>query len=155
MRSIPIPALAVILALGACATPPSGLSVQDSTALRGMLEQVQQDLVKRDFAAWSATFADSGWFMPPASPAIVGREAIASWMAGTPDMSSATFTNVQLAGSGNVAYGTSDASIQFVGLPVSEGKQLVVWERQGDGSWKVARWALNASIQRGTVTVTP
>ena len=149
MRSTAPLVLASLLALGGCATAPAGLSVQDSTALRGMLEQSQQQFVQRDFAAWSATFADSGWFMPPASPPIVGREAIASWGAGTPDMSSATFADIRLAGHGNVAYGTSDVAIQFVGLPMSEGKQLVVWERGTDGGWKVARWSFNASIQHG------
>lgn len=153
MRSTATFALAATLLLGACATPPSGLTVQDSTALKGMLETSQQSFVSRDFAAWSANFAEDGWFMPPASPPIVGREAIASWVAGTPDMSSATFANVQIAGNGGVAYGTSDVSIQFVGLPLSEGKQLIVWTRQGDGTWKIARWSFNASIQQGSVKV--
>jgi uncharacterized protein (TIGR02246 family) len=84
--------------------------------------------------------------MPPHESVIVGKDAIAQWMAQTlsnPGFSiSWQATAVDVAASGDFAYSTGTNQVQ-VSMPdgstiTDTGKGLTIWKKQADGTWKVA-----------------
>ena len=103
--------------------------------------------------------ADDATMMPPHESVIVGKDAIAQWMAQTlsnPGFSiSWQATAVDVAASGDFAYstGTNQVQIQMPdGSTITDtGKGLTIWKKQADGSWKVVVDIFNSD----TPTVPP
>ena len=89
--------------------------------------------------------ADARW-LPPESPAIAGREAIAEYVGAFTAMPDFQVTwdhpHVVVSRGGDIAYsvGTYRGSGQDAegNTQVFEGKLVNIWHKQPDGSWKIA-----------------
>jgi len=88
----------------------------------------------------------NGRLMPPEAPTVLGREAIAAFVAGFTDMPEYRFRwehpDVTVSAGGDMAYsigtyngGGKDPEGNLIEF---EGKLLHIWHRQPDDSWKTA-----------------
>jgi len=78
-------------------------------------------------------------FMIANSPPIHGRAAMKAWIEAGPRVTSISFSDIAISGSGALAWATSAISVSMEGTPGPDrSKQLVVFERQADGSWLAA-----------------
>ncbi|MEE8349277.1 MAG: SgcJ/EcaC family oxidoreductase [Acidobacteriota bacterium] len=98
-----------------------------------------------------AVFTDDAIRMPPNAPALIGKESIRSWMQATFDENTHQLYNpleeVQV--SGDLAFGrgtyTTTMTPKAGGEPIQdEGKYLVIFQKQPDGSWKAIRDTWNS-----------
>jgi ketosteroid isomerase-like protein len=135
--------LAVLAA--ACQPPAPSFTPEDEAAVRSVFDAVVSNIRAGDFAAWAAQFADSAEFLPPNSPRIVGRAAIQTWAQANPPEEFG-FSDLAIAGEGNLAYATSAMTIKLPGLPVDIEKQLVVLRRGADGTWRVVAVSVNSDL---------
>jgi ketosteroid isomerase-like protein len=133
--------LGPVLALG-CNTPPAPapasaeLSEADLAAIRHRFDEVARHVSAEENAAWANDFTEDAIFMYMNTPALHGRAAIQQWGETGVKVTSLTFSDIQIHGSGDLAWATSAYSLRAEGLPNPDtGKQLVVLERQPDGSW--------------------
>src|ERR1043165_2949618 len=97
--------------------------------------------------------------MPPNHPAIHGRAALKAWADSSPPITAFDFPNVSVDGAGDLAYGTSDIQMTVAppGAPAmsDKAKQLVVFRKQADGSWKVIACAFNSDIPMPAAPAAP
>ncbi len=93
---------------------------------------------------------DVRW-IPPDSPVLAGKEAIRKWLkTDEVEIKSLEVTNLQIHGSGSVAYKTGDYSTSYVEPHSSEiyrvkGTHLWVLHKSSDDEWKVAVVAWNST----------
>lgn len=127
--------LGLATALG-CAPQSAELSAADAAAIQHRLDEVARHVTAKDYAAWANDFTPDAVFMFGNAPAVRGRDAIQKWGEAGPKAVSLTFADVQVHGSGAFAWGTSAYTFKAEGaLGADTGKQLVVFQRQPDGSW--------------------
>ncbi len=141
-------AACLALALG-CTPPPSAeLTEDDLAAIRHRFDEVARHLSPEDNEAWTNDFTEDGQFMYPGWPTIRGREALYEFGENdSPVALSASFSDIEIHGSGDWAWATSRTVLTFEGVegPVP-GKQLVVLERQPDGTWLFAAAAVSSDL---------
>ncbi len=83
-------------------------------------------------------------WIPPHSPALAGKEAIRKWLESDKvEIKSLEVTNLQIHGSGSVAYKIGDYSTTYVDPHSSEiyrasGTHLWVLQKSSDEEWQVA-----------------
>ena len=137
-------AACLFLALG-CTPPPSAeLTEDDLTAIRHRFDEVARHLSPEDNEAWANDFTEDAQFMIQNTPLLRGRPAIREWGEDTSDTGSgvvlsASFSDIEIHGSGDWAWATSSYVITVEGAEGPDhGKQLVVLRRQADGSWLTA-----------------
>ena len=143
-RTFLFTAACLALALG-CTPPPSAeLTDADRDAIRQFLDEVARNLSPEDNEAWANGFTEDGLMMFQNTPVIRGRQAIRAWgedtsETGSPVALSVSFSDIEIHGSGDWAWATSNVVATFEGVegPVAL-KQLVVLERQPDGTWLTA-----------------
>ena len=143
-RTFLFTATCLALTLG-CTPPPSAeLTDADRDAIRQFLDEVARNLSPEDNEAWANGFTEDGLFMFQNTPVIRGRQAIRAWgedtsATGSPVALSVSFSDIEIHGSGDWAWATSNVVATFEGVegPVAL-KQLVVLERQPDGPWLTA-----------------
>ena len=135
--------LAVALSFAASAQKPASQDAEEA-AVRAADEQWSQVAGAKDLEKTVGFYADNGILQPPGSPALAGKEAVrAFWAAALQDPAyqlSWKTVDVGVARSGDLAYtrGSYDFTYTAGGKAVREhGKDLVVWKKQADGSWKV------------------
>jgi len=137
MRSFrTITLLSVVFAFG-CAPEPQGLSEADLAAIRTRFDEVARHVSAEDNAAWANDFTPDGIFMYEHVPTLRGRAAIQQWGEMNVNVTGLTFSDIEIHGSGDTAWATSAFTLMAEGstTPVI-GKQLVVLQRQEDGSWR-------------------
>jgi ketosteroid isomerase-like protein len=108
--------------------------------------------------AWIATLSDDVVYLVPNKGAIVGKEAVGSWLTGYLRESTTQWTKTlqDLVVSGDWAIGryeyhatdtsiVTDTSVDGGGTTSDSGWGLIVYHRDGDGTWRVARdaWGSN------------
>ena len=143
-RTFLFTAACLALTLG-CTPPPSAeLTDADRDAIRQYLDEVARNLSPEDNEAWANGFTEDGLMMFQNTPVIRGRQAIRAWgedtsATGSPVALSVSFSDIEIHGSGDWAWATSNVVATFEGVegPVAL-KQLVVLERQPDGTWLTA-----------------
>ena len=146
----PAIALLAIVATGCTATEPATLTEADRAAIR----QQHADSVKaanaKDWAKWTAGFAENGVAMPSNSEAIRGHSALLKFAEGYPPFTNFTAEVTEVEGSATMAYarGTYAITITMPGMsPMPDkGKFLEIWKKQPDGSWKVAIDMFNSDM---------
>ena len=112
-------------------------------ALRGLDEAFVRNANRRDAEALVAEFyAEDAVLLPPNAPMIEGAEAIRGFWrtileAGVADV---TLETTRLCLAGDLAYGVGRYALTApragCGCAVDEGKYVVVFRRQADGTWK-------------------
>lgn len=145
--------------LVAAATALAGLSCQSSStqsdlqAINRLQDLVDAAIVAGDTEAYVALIADDAVLMPPNAPAVIGKGAIRAWneeMSKQFRFESYKSVDDEVVVTGGWAFRRATAEWTLIpsagGVPVTEtGKFIIIYERQADGSWKVARdiWNTN------------
>ena len=138
--------LSVVSALLACQQRASELNEQDAATLRATFDSTVQRIRAGNYAAWAEEFSDDARFYAPNAPPVIGRAAVLAWGQALPPVEQFGFSDVQIAGAGNLAYGTSAYTLKLKDLPADSGKQLVVFERANDGRWEVVAGSFNSNL---------
>jgi ketosteroid isomerase-like protein len=126
---------ALLLAYG-CAPQPQSLSEADLAAIQTRFDEIERHVAAEDNAAWSNDFTPDGVFMGANMPAIRGRAAIQQWGETNGRAISLEFSEIEVHGSGDVAYATGVYTLTAEGSAAPDvGKFLVAMQRQPDGSW--------------------
>ncbi len=128
----------------------------DVAAIRDVLSQYAEGLNTGDFDLWMSLWADNGVQMPPDTPACVGKEQIRAENASAFDEMSMEIAILEIEDaktSGNLGLTRCKYSLKITpkagGETINampEGKALTLYERQPDGSWKIAFDCFNSSI---------
>ena len=98
----------------------------------------------RDASGIAALYTENATLLPPGQPAITGRQNIKGFWQGFFDAgaSDAKLESVEISGSGDLAYEVGEYSAMMPqpsgGTAPGTGKYLVVFERQQDGTLKMA-----------------
>lgn len=134
----------VVLCLSACTgSADSQTAIQ---AIRGIIARTEAMNNEGDIEGWTALFEDGAVYMPSGQPAITTRNGLretaragfTSWR------SQIRITPDEVVASGDWAFArsrvTGTATPIVGGDPISvDLKEIVVYHRQADGSWKIAR----------------
>jgi ketosteroid isomerase-like protein len=137
---------ALLIGVAACQTRTAEFTNQDEATLRAMFDSTPRYLVAGDFSKWASQFSENSVLQPPNTRSVKGRQNLVPWAKTMPPLEDLTFTNVQVSGEGNVAYGTSDYVLKPKGLPADSGKQLVIFRRPANGDWEIAAGSFNSDI---------
>ncbi len=141
--------LSLLLIAGCTPTEP----VEEATTTEADVEAINQlpatfaaALNAGDLDGILAGFTDDVVRMPPNEPAIIGKESLRSRMQANLDQNTYQLDNppeeVQVSGDWAFARGTYTVTVtpKAGGESIQlEGKYLVVFQKQPDGSWKAAR----------------
>ena len=122
----------------------------DLAAIESNIRSLDKDCVAaaaaKDLDKSTSYYADDAQMFAPGAPPAVGKDSVRKTWSGlltAPDFVSLTFapTSVQVAQAGDMAYelGTYEIVMKDKkGKPTPQkGPYVVVWKKQGDGSWKV------------------
>ena len=137
---------AVILAVGACTSQPPEFSAEDESRVRAMFDSTVANIRAGDWTTWSRQFAEDAVLYPPNARSVAGRPAILSWGQTFPPVEEFSFSDVEVVGEGNMAYGTSAYVLKLRGAPADTGKQLIVFRRSAGGSWEIPAGAFNSNL---------
>jgi uncharacterized protein (TIGR02246 family) len=120
-------------------------TVTDSeTEIRALVQEWEKAAAAKDGRAIAALYAQSATLLPPGQPPISGRENIQTFWQGFLDAgaSDARLTPTAIRGSGSCFYEIGQYSAMMPqptgGTAQGTGRYLVVWERQSDGTLKIA-----------------
>lgn len=146
--------LVATLLVGGCQQPPR-FDEQDRATVAGMFDSTLSYFRAKNFTAWAALYSDDGLVMPPNARRVRGRAALLEWASAFPAVEQVSFSDVQVAGEGNMAYGTSGYVLKLQGLPADSGKQLVIFRRTAAGRWEAVAGAFNSDIPLATAPEQP
>jgi len=115
-------------------------------AIKQTHERAARAVKEGDVAAYVELFAEDGIYMWPNEPAIVGREALSTWFAKRFREYSAeiekTIDEIVIMGDWAFDRGNEVSKITTRSSgdeKVAHGKYINVFQKQSDGSWKIAR----------------
>ncbi len=148
MRVLTLAFLALIVAWGCTSPPPAELTADDLAAIRHRIDELALHLSPEDNEAWSRDFTEDVQFVIAGTPTIHGREALYEWGENdTPVALSASFSDIEIHGSGDWAWATSNYVItaEDIEEPIL-GVQLLVLKRQADDTWLIAAAAYVGSV---------
>jgi uncharacterized protein (TIGR02246 family) len=96
---------------------------------------------RKDYAGMAALYTDNAKVMPPDAPIVTGKKAIEEfWRAAATalGLTDVTLKTVDLEVTGDTAYEVGEANLKL-GSGQAKLKYLVVWQRGGDGRWRLHR----------------
>ena len=117
--------------------------------------QLEAALANGDAASMAALYTDNGMLMPPDTPPTSGAEGIQAYWQAVIDMGvkSMALSTAELEDMGDTAVDTGTATLVIQtedGQTVeAEGKFIVVWKQQSDGSWKLHNDCFNFDAPMG------
>jgi uncharacterized protein (TIGR02246 family) len=150
--------LGVSVVLGACAAQQSSASgaPRGAAAVRTHIEQIGARFAEAynrgDIAAVGALYDADAIVLAPNAPPMRGRQNIEAFWGGARQQGfrsiSLTTTAVEVTGDYALELGNYRLVIQPPGQGegVDQGKFMVVWKRQPDGTWKIYRDMFNTSM---------
>jgi uncharacterized protein (TIGR02246 family) len=115
-------------------------------------DQLAAALGRGDASGCAAVYTEDAKLLPPNSPLVTGKQAIQAFWQGGIDMGikGATLQTVELEEHGDtvIEVGTYTLDIQPEGadLMKDQGKYVVIFKRQTDGSWKLATDMFNSDL---------
>ena len=124
----------------------------DLKAIERVREEHIRSLNVGDAATWAQLFTEDGVQMPPNASPNVGSQAILAWSQGFLSIFSLVFAlgvhEVQVFGDWAFERGTYHISLTLkagTGSVKDLGKYITIYQRQPDGSWKIARDIWNSN----------
>ena len=143
--------VALFLATGAKASAADTPTVE--TAIAANYRHWVDATQRKDVDAVLSLYDDDAIVLPPGAAPIRGKDAIrafyASWYAGLSKLLHEQFTSTSLVVKDDLAVETADYAGESENTAHAvrqfNGKNLVVWKRQKDGSWKLFRDMWSAS----------
>ena len=128
----------------------------DIAAIKEVLNQYAVGITTGDFDLWMSLWADDGTQMPPDAPAVVGTENIRQEMKPAFDdmnmnLAIRSIEDAKIFGDLGLTrcVYTLEMTPKAGGETIAampEGKALTLYERQSDGSWKIAYDCFNSSV---------
>lgn len=154
MQKLSHAALALFVGLGACQSYSGGLSAADITSVRAASDQWVSTYNKNDWDALAKLFAPEASLMPPNSPEIVGRDAIAAWEREYETGFQIAFDIQEIDGIGDLAY-VRGRSCVFIpletgGFGVDVGKFLEIRKKDANGDWLIVSDIFNSDAAMGS-----
>ena len=154
MRKLSSVALILAVSLGACQTSSDGLSEADITAIQAASDKWVATYNANDWEALGQLFAEDASMMPPNSPAVVGRDAIAAWEAEYEAGFQIAFDVQEIEGEGDIAY-VRGRSCVFIpletgGYGIDVGKYLEIRKRDETGKWLIVSDVFNSDAAMGS-----
>ncbi|UCD25233.1 MAG: DUF4440 domain-containing protein [Gemmatimonadota bacterium] len=151
LRWIPSASVSFALLLTACQPQAGALSEEDVAAIRNTHAAYYAVALDKDWDAVVTYYAADAVIMPPNQPAVHGRDAIRDWYASFPPVTAVELPIVEIDGRGDMAYvrGTYVLTMVIEGNPepiTDTGKNLAIWRKQEDGSWKMAVDTFNSDL---------
>ena len=126
------------------------LSLDDVGAIKAIFPLVVERFLAGDFAGWASLYAEDGMLMPPNGATVIGRANLQAFAESFPKVTHLSFSDIGVQVQGNLAVGWSSLQMGTLGddgVEVNDtGKQLVAFEKQGDGSWQVTRAMFNSDL---------
>jgi ketosteroid isomerase-like protein len=127
----------------------------DLKAINTLQRQVDSAIMAGDTESYVALIADDAVLMPPNAPPVIGKDAIRSWnqvMSQRFRMQAYKPLNDEVILAGKWAFRRATADWTLVpvagGEPMHDsGKFIIIYERQANGSWRVARDIWNSNTQ--------
>jgi ketosteroid isomerase-like protein len=125
------------------------LSTSDLAAIRAAEKALAESFESPDPAAWVDFYTDDAIFVGPGAPAIEGRSAL---LDAAPLIS---VSSMEIAADSTLGAGDFAAALGRVtwvsGQKGSDAPQvrrrfLIVWRREPDGRWRIARELLNEDV---------
>jgi uncharacterized protein (TIGR02246 family) len=144
-------ALSLLLVLAAAPATGCGAPKADVVAMREQLMQADRDFDTATHArgvdGWLTFFAPTGRQVTTVGPMVIGAAAIREYM--SPVFADSTLSLrwepevADVAASGDLGYTIGHSrrvkrAADGTETLLAEGRYLTVWQRQADGSWKVA-----------------
>lgn len=145
---------ASLVVLTACQARQPEFTAEDESTVRGMFDSTVANIRAGDWTTWSRQFAEDAVLQPPNAQPVTGRAAILTWGSAFPSVEEFSFSDVQVAGDGNMAYGTSNFVLKVQGAPADTGKQLIVFRRSADGTWEIPAGSFNSNLPERQVADT-
>lgn len=143
----------LIISCGPQPEPPTN-TAEVRQAIEAANAQLVEAFNQGDAAAAAAFYTEDAIFMPPNSEPARGRQAIQEKTAA--DMAALHLSDLALTTSevdvhGDTAIETGSFTIKLTPPGQEEaiqdqGKYIVIWKKQADGSWKVHRDIFNSNI---------
>jgi len=125
------------------------LPSSDIAAIRAAENVLAEAFEDRDPTAWVSCYTEDAIFIGPGSPAIEGRAALLA-VAPQVTMSSLEIVADSTIGAGDFAATTGRATWvsgpKDSGAPTMRRRFLMVWRRDVDGRWRIARELLNEDL---------
>lgn len=147
-------AFMLIVSLGACQSFPDGLSEADLSAIQSASDEWVATYNENDWDALAKMFVAHAIMMPPNSPAVVGRDAIAAWEAEYETGFQIAFDVQEIEGGGDLAYvrGRSCVLIPLEsgGYGVDVGKYLEIRKKDENGEWLIVTDVFNSDAAVGS-----
>ncbi len=146
-----MPLITVIwLALAACQSNTDDLSPKDLSAIKTSSAKWVETYNNNDWAALAELFAPDAIMMPPNSPEVIGRTAIADWEAKFEQGFSIAFDIQTIDGNADQAI-VRGRSCVFIPLESGEtgvdiGKFLEVRQKQPNGDWLITYDIFNSDL---------
>jgi uncharacterized protein (TIGR02246 family) len=125
------------------------LSTSDISAIRAAERALAQAFEAPDLTAWVDSYTDDAIFAGPGAPAIEGRAALLE-VAPQISISSMEIEARSTLGAGDLAVtfgrATWVSGPKGSGAPTVHRRFLMVWRRELDGAWRIAREMLNEDV---------
>ena len=125
------------------------LSTSDISAIRAAEQSLAQAFESPDPTAWVDFYTDDAIFVGPGAPAIEGRAALLE-VAPHISISSMEIEVQSTLGSGDLAAtcgrGSWVSGPKGSDAPTVRRRFLMVWRRDLDGTWRIAREMLNEDL---------
>jgi uncharacterized protein (TIGR02246 family) len=132
-----------------------GAAEGELNAINRLQKQVDAAIIAGDTEGYLALVADDAVLMPPNAPPVIGKDAIRSWnQAMSKQFRFQAYTpmddEVVLAGKWAFRRAIAKWTLRPTagGEPIHDsGKFIIIYERQLDGSWRIARDIWNSNTQ--------
>ena len=141
----------LLMAFGVACAPAAGTE-EDPATVRAAIEETNARFTEAfnqgDTAATAALYTEDAIVLPPGQGMVRGQPAIQEFNAldiETNALNGLVLTTSDVQVGGNLAVEVGTYSIQ-AGAMQDEGKYVVVWEKQEDGSWKLHRDIWNSNL---------
>ena len=146
--AFPLLCIAVLAGVAGC-QQAAPLSAADQAALRANTDSFVARTMRKDFAGTAALFTTDGRMMPANEPALVGREAVLTWLKAYPPINAFAAAVDEVGGAGDVAYVRGHYAITVTPPGATKslsdtGKWITLHRRQADGSWPIVADIFNS-----------
>ena len=146
-----------------CQQHPVDTRAQDERAIRDADAATLKAAQARDIDGAVANYADDASWLPPNSPMVTGKSQIRTGWArliNTPGFNIDWQINkLEIAASGDLAYTIYTYGLDLQGAngkPISDrGKDMAIWKKQLDGTWKMVADTFNSDLPLPTATKPP
>jgi ketosteroid isomerase-like protein len=125
---------------------PTQFTAADEAEVRSLFDSTVTRVNAANWTAWAGEFSDSAVMHQPNAKAIRGRPALLAFGQSFPPLEQFRMWDVQVAGDGNLAYGTSAIGWKLKGAAPDTLKQLVVFRRAPTGRWEVVAVSVTSDL---------